>query len=84
MQFGSSKERYRNQNNYQKIGQICKKARFFGTKHNCINNRNIKLENYAQNAQKDIPNKNALVHIRKIHSYRKISCWLKVQGSLGL
>jgi xylulokinase len=32
-------------------------------KHNGINNRNIKLENYAQNAQKDIPNKNALVHI---------------------
>lgn len=31
-------------------------------KHNCINNRNIKSENYAQNAQKDIPNKNALVH----------------------
>jgi hypothetical protein len=31
-------------------------------KHNYINNRNIKSENYAQNAQKDIPNKNALVH----------------------
>jgi glycosyltransferase involved in cell wall biosynthesis len=31
-------------------------------KHNCINNRNIKSENYTQNAQKDIPNKNALVH----------------------
>jgi FAD-dependent oxidoreductase family protein len=31
-------------------------------KHNCINNRNIKSENHAQNAQKDIPNNNALVH----------------------
>jgi hypothetical protein len=35
---------------------------FFGVKHNCINNRNIKSGNYAQNAQKDISNKNALVH----------------------
>jgi hypothetical protein len=32
------------------------------TKHNCINHRNIKSENYVQNAQKDMPNKNALVH----------------------
>ena len=31
-------------------------------KHNCINNRNIKSENHAQNAQKDIQNKNALVN----------------------
>lgn len=31
--------------------------------HNGINNQNIKLENHAQNAQKDLPNKNALVHI---------------------
>jgi 23S rRNA-/tRNA-specific pseudouridylate synthase len=35
------------------------------SKHNCINNRNIKSEHYAQNAQKDIPNKNALVHTEK-------------------
>jgi DNA-binding IclR family transcriptional regulator len=34
-------------------------------KNNCIKNRNIKSENYAQNAQKDIPNKNALVHSGK-------------------
>jgi dihydrofolate synthase / folylpolyglutamate synthase len=34
-----------------------------GTNHNGINNRNIKSENYAQNTQKYIPNKNALVHI---------------------
>jgi hypothetical protein len=33
-------------------------------KHNCINSRNIKSEDYVQNAQKDIPNKNALVHSR--------------------
>jgi ferredoxin len=32
------------------------------TKHNGINNRNIKSGNYAQSPQKDIPNKNALVH----------------------
>lgn len=31
--------------------------------HNGINNRSIKSENYAQNAQKDITNKNALVHL---------------------
>lgn len=31
-------------------------------KRNGINNRNIKPANYAQNRQKDIPNKNALVH----------------------
>jgi len=31
-------------------------------KHNGINNRNIKSENYAQNVQKDIPNKNAFAH----------------------
>jgi hypothetical protein len=31
-------------------------------KHNCIKNRNIKSENYAQNTQKDIPNKYAVVH----------------------
>jgi heparinase II/III-like protein len=36
--------------------------REFVFNHNCINNRNIKSENYAQNTQKDIPNKNALVH----------------------
>jgi hypothetical protein len=36
-----------------------------GTKYNSINNRNIKSEDYAQNAQKDIPNKNALVHMNK-------------------
>jgi len=34
----------------------------FLLKHNCIKNRNIKLENYANCAQKDMPNKNALVH----------------------
>jgi aerotolerance regulator-like protein/VWA domain-containing protein len=34
----------------------------YTVKHNDINNRNIKSENYAQNTQKDIPNKNALVH----------------------
>ena len=32
------------------------------SKHNCIKNQNIKLENDAQDAQKDISNKNALVH----------------------
>jgi benzoyl-CoA reductase/2-hydroxyglutaryl-CoA dehydratase subunit BcrC/BadD/HgdB len=37
-------------------------------KHDCINDRNIKLENYAQNAQKDIPNKNALVHKQGIEA----------------
>jgi abhydrolase domain-containing protein 17 len=37
--------------------------------HNCINNRNIKLENYARNAQKDIPNKNALVHNCSVIGY---------------
>jgi tRNA threonylcarbamoyladenosine biosynthesis protein TsaE len=33
-------------------------------KHNSINNQNIKLDNYTQNTQKDISNKNALVHNR--------------------
>jgi xylose isomerase-like TIM barrel protein len=43
-------------------------------KHNCINNRNIKSENYAQNAQKDIPNKYALVHTGLVSiTFRKLS-----------
>jgi threonylcarbamoyladenosine tRNA methylthiotransferase MtaB len=32
-------------------------------KHNGINNRNTKSENYAQNTKKDIQNRNALVHM---------------------
>jgi sialate O-acetylesterase len=42
-------------------------------KHNCINNRTIKSENYAQNVQKDIPNKNALVHTKgKVEYEQKV------------
>jgi microcin C transport system permease protein len=40
----------------------CHTGKLLGDKHNGINNRNIKSGNYAQNAQKDIPNKNALVY----------------------
>jgi len=46
-------------------------------KYNGINNINIKSENYAQNRQKDIPNKNAIVHKKVIISFSKqrISGW---------
>jgi predicted esterase len=46
-------------------------------KHNCINNRSIKSENYTQNAQRDIPNKNALVH----KTGRKVFHWGPVKDA---
>jgi DNA polymerase IV len=48
------------------LHDLCYKvAKLVSNKHNGINNQNIKSENYAQNAQKDIPNKNAIVHKEK-------------------